>query len=81
MLFKLHVTDDVWTNGTSGVGQSGAAEAGMKFIGDRGAADLRSTLEDQGLEPRLCQVEGGDQPVMAAADDDDVARAGGFGHG
>ena len=48
----------------------------MKFIGDRGAADLRPTFEYERLESRLSQVEGGDQPVVATADDDEVAPSG-----
>ena len=82
MLFKLQVTDDVWTNRARGVRQRGATEAGMKFVGDGGAADLRSTLDYEGLEPSFSQGERGDQPVVAAADDDDVAPVGvGLGHG
>ena len=46
VLFQLHVTDDVGTNGTGGVRERGATKAGMKFIGDCGAADLRAALED-----------------------------------
>jgi len=73
MFFKLHVADNVWTNRTSGVRQRGTAEAGMKFIGDGGAADLRPALEGERLESGFGEVEGGYQPVVAAADDEDVA--------
>jgi len=55
MFFKLHVADNVWTNRTSGVRQRGTAEAGMKFIGDGGAADLRPALEARGLNPALAR--------------------------
>ncbi len=55
------------------MGECGAAEAGMEFIGDCGAADLWPALEHERLESGLGQVERGDQAVMAAAEDDDVA--------
>ena len=45
----------------------------MEFFGDRGAADLIAAFEHQRLESGLGQIEGRDQPVVAAADDDDVA--------
>ena len=76
VLFQLHVADDVGTNGAGGVRQRGAAEAGMKFVGDGGAADLRPALEDERLESGFGEIEGGDQAVVAAADDDDVAPVG-----
>ena len=53
----------------------------MKFISDRSPADLISTFENQWLESRFGQVKRGDQPVVPAADDDNVAPAGvGLGH-
>ena len=45
----------------------------MEFFGDGCSADLRSAFEHQRLEARLRQIEGGDQSVVTAADDDDVA--------
>jgi hypothetical protein len=48
----------------------------MKFIGDRGAPDLWPTFEYERPKSRLREVEGGDQPVVAPADDDDVAPSG-----
>src|ERR1039458_3725696 len=82
MLFELHIAHDVWTNRPSAVRERGATEAGMKFIGDGSAADLRPALEDEWLESRFGEVERGDQSVVASADDDDVAMSGlGFWHG
>jgi hypothetical protein len=57
--------------------QRGAAEAGMKFVSDSRAPNLRTAFEDQRLISRLGQVERGDQAVVAATNDDDVL---GFGH-
>ena len=73
MFLQLHVADDVRTNRASGMRQRGAAEAGMKFIRDCRAAGLRAALEHKRLESRFRQVESGDQPVVAATDDDDIA--------
>ena len=46
----------------------------MKFFSDRGAANLRAAFEHERLESRFGQVESGDQAVVPATDDDDVAR-------
>ena len=45
----------------------------MKFFRDGCAAGLRAALQHQRLVSGFSQVEGGDQSVMAAANDDDVA--------
>ena len=63
------------TQRSGGVRERGAAEAGMKFFGDGRATGLRAALQHQRFVSRLGQVEGGDQPVVAATNDDDVAVA------
>ncbi len=73
--FQLHVADDVGANRSGSVRQRGATEAGMEFIGDGSAADLQSAFENERLESGFGEVERGDQPVVAAADHDDVARS------
>jgi len=50
------------------VGGDGIAEAGMKFLGDRGAADRVVLFKDRNLVPGRRQIPGADQPVVAAAD-------------
>jgi hypothetical protein len=55
MLFQLHVTDDVRANGAGGMRERGAAEAGMKFIGDGRAADLGRRSRTSGLNPALAR--------------------------
>jgi hypothetical protein len=80
VLLKLQVTDDLGTKRTGSVCKRGTAEAGMKFIRDGGTAHLLAAFDDQRFEPRLGQIESGDQPVVAAANDDDVACACGLGH-
>ncbi len=49
----------------------------MKFFRDRRSAHLRAAFEHERLESSFGQIEGGDQTVVSATDDDDVAR---FGH-
>ena len=73
MFFQLHIADDVCANWASGVRQRRAAVAGMKFVGDGTAANLRAAFEDEWLESCLREVERGNQAVVAATDDDDVA--------
>src|SRR5690348_10957222 len=45
----------------------------MEFVGDCSAADLRAAFEHERLVSRFGQIECGNQPVVAAADDDYVA--------
>src|SRR5258708_35444313 len=73
MLFQLQVTNDLRTKRSRGMRECRTAEAGMKFIGHRSAADLRVALENQRLESCLGQIESGDQAIVAATYDDDVA--------
>ena len=44
----------------------------MKLFGDRSAADNRAALEHGDLQARRGEIGGGDETIMAAADDDDV---------
>ena len=76
MVFQVHVTNDVGANRTSRVRQRGAAEARIELFSNRRAAGLLTTLEHQRLESRLGQVERGDQTVVTATDDDEVAPLG-----
>ena len=76
MARELHVFDDFGRERAAGVSERGTAEAGMKFFGDGGAADDRAAFENERLVALLREVEGGDEGVVSAADDDDVARSG-----
>ncbi len=76
VLFELHVADNFGAKRPGRVSENRAAETGMKFFGDRSATRLRAALEDQRLVSSFGQVEGSDQPVVAAADDDDIALVG-----
>ena len=79
VLLQLHVADDIGTQRSGRMGKRGAAEAGMKFFGDGRATRLRAALQHQRLVSGFGQVEGGDQPVVAATDDHDIAVVC-FGH-
>ena len=73
MLFELHVAQDVRANRSSSVRQRRAAEARMKLLGDRCPSSLRAPFQHQRLESSLGKIEGGNEAVVAATDDDDVA--------
>ena len=69
---KFEIADDCRVQKRDGVGGDGIAEAGMKLLGHRRAADLRPALEHGDFEAGHGEIGGGDEAVMAAADDDDV---------
>ena len=48
------------------------AEAGVEFLGDRGATEDGTALEYAHGEPRLGEVAGAGEAVVAAADDDHI---------
>src|SRR6266478_10176438 len=50
----------------------------MEFLGDRSATGLLPAFQNERLESRSRQIEGSDQTVVTATDDDDVAF---LGHG
>src|SRR5208282_6539485 len=75
VFLDLHVAHDFRTKRAGAMRQSRAAEAGVKLVSDGGAADLRCALEDERLESSFGQIEGGDEAVVASADDDDIAGA------
>src|SRR5579862_5869513 len=58
--------------------QCRTSEPGMKFISDRGSANLRVALEHERAISGLGQIKCGHQPVVAAANDDNVAPLGAF---
>src|ERR1700689_1911939 len=60
----------------AGGGAGGAFEAGMKFLGAGGAADEVAAFEDERLVAFFREVESGDERVVTATENDDVARSG-----
>src|ERR1700681_3478726 len=73
MLGQLQLADDLRIKQRDRVGRHRIAESRMKFLGDRRAADHRTSLEQRDLESGRGQVRGADQAVMAAADDQGIA--------
>ncbi len=69
---ELEIADDCRVQKRDGVGGDGIAEAGVEFLGDRRAADLRPAFEHRDFEAGHREIGGGDEAVVTAADDDDV---------
>ena len=73
VLLQLHVAHHAGQNRPRGMRQRRTAKAGMKFISHRRAANLRVALDHQRFVSRLGQIKRRDQPIVTAANDDDVA--------
>src|SRR5260370_33217555 len=68
-LLELHVRGNIGAERTDGVRERRSAKAGMKFLGDGAAADKFAALEDERLEAAFGEVEGGDERIVAAAEE------------
>src|SRR5208337_5532420 len=77
VLRQIHISHNVRPGGSGAVGQFRAAKTGMEFLRNGAAADYRPAFEHEGLESSFGEIEGGDQPVVSCAEDNDVAL---FGH-
>ena len=67
--FELKIAGNVGAKRADGVRESGGAKAGMKFLGDRAAADHFAAFENERLEAAFGEIKRGDECVVAAADD------------
>ena len=67
---EFEVVDDLILEHVADVGAAGDAEVWEELFGDAGAADEVAPFEDEGLDAGLGEVVGGDEAVVAAADDD-----------
>src|ERR1700680_3881761 len=67
---ELHVGRDIGAKGADGMRERGGAEAGMEFFGDGAATDEFAALENERLETAFGEIEGGDERVVTATDDD-----------
>ena len=76
---QAEVGDDLRLQHRDDVGGAGDALAGPDFLGHAGAAEDRPALEDADAHPGACEVCGGGQAVVAAADDDRVVCSRGTG--
>lgn len=66
------VPDDGGAEEALEVAAAGEFEARDEFFGNGGATDQVATLENSDGEASACEVSGGRQTVMAAADDQSV---------
>ena len=73
--FELHVICDGRSERSVEAFEDRGAETGMKFFGDGGTADNGAALEDEGFVAGAGEIEGGDERILASADDDDVTRS------
>ncbi len=73
---QVHVGDHLGVQQRDRVAGDGVAEAGVELLGHRRAADDVAALQHRHLQSGAGEIEGADQPVVAAADDDDVALVG-----
>ncbi len=76
VLLQLHVVHDVGAQRAGVVRERGATKARMKFFGDGRTAHQSPAFEHERLEARFGEIEGGDQTVVSAADNNYIARLG-----
>ena len=69
---QLQVGDDLRIEQAHGVGRDRIAEAGMKFLRHRGAADHLAALDHLHAQARHREIGRAGEAVMPRADDDDV---------
>ena len=72
VLGQLQIRDDLRVEQTDGVGRDRIAEAGMKFLRHRGAADHLAPLDHLHAQARHREIGRAGEAVMPGADDDDV---------
>ena len=75
MARQIQVADDLRVEERNRVCRHGVAKAGMKFLGDGGAADDVASFENGDFQASRRQVGGADESVVAAADDQRVTGA------
>ncbi len=75
MLFELEIGADFAGKATGEMGDRREFEAGKDFFRGGDAADNLTPLENENFSSRFGKISGGDQPIMAGADDDRVVVA------
>ena len=70
MLVQAQVADHLRVEQADRVAGHGIAEAGMEFLGHRGAADQVPAFQHPHLQAGTCKVGRADQAVVAATDDE-----------
>jgi hypothetical protein len=69
---QVQLADDLGAQQRDDVRRDGVLEAGIDLLGDRRAAEHVAPLEHEHLAARAGEIRRIDEPVVAAADDDDV---------
>src|SRR3546814_11718326 len=69
MIGELHVGDDLRLEQADRVAGDRIAEAGMKLLGHRSAADDVARLDDPYLQTRFREIEGAAEAVVAGTED------------
>ncbi len=69
---EVELADDLGVQQADHVGAGGRAEARDQLLGDRRAAHHAAPLDDRDAQPGIGEIVGGDEPVMARSDDDDI---------
>ncbi len=72
MFREVKIFCDLWEEGGRGMGQGRAAKSGNDFFGNCPAANKCAPFEHEGFQSRSREITRRDQPVMAAANNDDV---------
>src|SRR5690606_28164291 len=69
---QFELADDLRVKQAHDIGKDRELEARHDLVRDGGAAQNVAPLENERLEPRLCQIRATGQTVVSAANDDDV---------
>jgi hypothetical protein len=69
---QVELADDLRAEQRDDIRADGKLEPGKDLFGDRRTTEHMAPLEDEHLAPRTGEVGRGGQPVVAAADHDDV---------
>ena len=73
VLIKPHVADHFRLEQPDRIAGGGIAEAGIEFLGHRGAAHNAARFQHRHLQPARGEIVSADQAVMPRPDDQDVA--------
>jgi hypothetical protein len=72
MTFELEIFDNLRRQGARALGECRRTKAWMELFGDTRAAGNLASFEHDRFQTGPGEIAGGDQAIMAGADDDDV---------
>ena len=76
MLLQSQVADNIGTERARTVRQRRTTEPGVEFFCDSGAAGLLAAFNDEWLESSFGEIEGSNQAIVSAANNNDVSLVG-----